>query len=191
MDSIIVRKQKAALRCETAAWQKAALGIFALSLAVNLAQTARISHLEYAVRETAVHLEQAENAKDYAIEQLGAVVLQAERDKQARAEQAAAFEAAGAYTYIGECIITAYCPCGDCCGQWADGVTATGLPAGPGIVAVDKNVIPLGSVVIIDGQKYLAADTGVNGLHVDVCMASHRETVEHGARTADVWVVDQ
>ncbi len=72
--------------------------------------------------------------------------------------------------------------------RWADGLTATGLPAGPGVVAVDPEIIPLGSTVIIDGQRYLAADTGVTGKHVDICMTEHEDTVEAGVRTADVWV---
>ena len=95
---------------------------------------------------------------------------------------------ARAYQYVGECTITAYCPCAGCCGRWADGLTATGLPAGPGVVAVDPEIIPLGSTVIIDGQRYLAADTGVTGKHVDICMTEHEDTVEAGVRTADVWV---
>ena len=125
-----------------------------------------------------------------ALRQLGALALQAEADAQARAEQAAAYEAAGVYRYVGQCKVTAYCPCVECCGKWADGLTATGIPAGPGIVAVDPERIPLGSTVVIDGQKYLAADTGVTGLHVDVCLADHASTVEHGVRTAQVWVVE-
>ena len=105
------------------------------------------------------------------------------------AEQAAAYEALGDWEYLGEFTITAYCPCEDCCGRWADGVTASGLPAGPGIVAVDRSVIPLGSTVVINGQRYLAADTGVTGNRVDICMTSHEDTVAHGVRTAEVWVV--
>ena len=99
----------------------------------------------------------------------------------------------GAWEYVGECTITAYCPCAECCGRWADGVTASGLPATPGVVAVDPEVIPLGSTAVIDGQRYLAADTGsgVEGLHIDICMGSHEETVAHGVRTADVWVAKE
>ena len=85
-------------------------------------------------------------------------------------------------------MITAYCPCGECCGRWVDGVTASGLPAGPGIVAVDPAVIPLGSTVIINGQQYLAADTGVTGNHVDICVTSHQSAKDHGVRKAEVWV---
>jgi len=134
--------------------------------------------------------ERAEAVRDLAVEELGAASLASAREKQARAEQAAAYEAIGVYQYIGECTITAYCPCEECCGRWADGVTATGLPAGPGVVAVDPEVIPLGSTVIIDGQRYLAADTGVTGKHVDVCMVEHAATVEAGVRTAEVWVAE-
>lgn len=169
-----------------------AAGLMALALGVNMVQWAWIASLEDARREDTarcrVQLESAERTRDLAVERLGEMVLQAEADKQARAEQAAAYEAIGAYQYIGECTITAYCPCEECCGRWADGLTATGLPAGPGVVAVDPEVIQLGSTVIIDGQRYLAADTGVMGKHVDICMTEHEDTVEAGVRTADVWV---
>lgn len=137
-------------------------------------------------------LRHVEAVRDQAVQELGELSNIIELDKQARQEQAEAYEALGVYQYIGECAITAYCPCAECCGRWADGLTASGLPAGPGIVAVDPDVIPLGSTVIIDRQKYLAADTGsgVTGNHIDVCLASHRETVAHGVRTAEVWVVE-
>lgn len=45
-----------------------------------------------------------------------------------------------------------------------------------------------GSTVIIDGQRYLAADTGVSGLAVDVCMEDHAATVEAGVQRLEVWV---
>lgn len=106
---------------------------------------------------------------------------------------ASAPEAEEPSIYAGEFTITAYCPCRKCCGAWSDGLTATGVPALPGVVAVDPEVIPLGSTVVIDGQEYLAADTGsgVNGLHVDVCTDSHETAVSFGKRTADVWVVPE
>lgn len=171
----------------------AMVGLLALALAVNIAQWAWIASLEAGWQADAeryrAQIEITEHTRDLAVEQLDAIVLQTEADKQARAEQAAAYEMIGAYQYIGECTVTAYCPCSECCGRWADGLTATGLPAGPGIVVVDPEVIPLGSTVIIDGQRYLAADTGVEGLHVDVCLTEHEDTVAFGVRTAAVWVV--
>lgn len=194
-----VREQKNAIRREISAWQLGAIGLLVLAVLVNMAQQARIVALKDQLRadealrqsEAALweaKLERLERTRDMAVQALGEVVLQAEADKQARAEQAAAYEMIGEYRYIGECTITAYCPCSECCGRWADGLTATGLPAGPGIVAVDPEVIPLGSTVIIDGQRYLAGDTGVKGLHVDVCMTEHEDTVAFGVQRLEVWV---
>ena len=58
---------------------------------------------------------------------------------------------------------------------------------------MDPEVIPLGSTVIIDGQAYLAADTGgaVKGLHVDVAMETHQEADAFGVRWADVWIMEE
>lgn len=92
--------------------------------------------------------------------------------------------------YIGKFTVTAYCPCRKCCGSWADGLTASGVPAGPGIVATDPDAIPLGSTVIIDGTEYLAADTGgsIKGSRIDICMASHQDALAFGVQEKKVWV---
>ena len=121
----------------------------------------------------------------------GELAARVDADREARRAQAEAYEAIGAYQYIGECTVTHYCcelyahVCGD-----GDGLTATGIPVTPGVVAVDPEVIPLGSTVIIDGQAYLAADTGgtVRGNHVDICVATHQEAEDLGTTTAEVWV---
>jgi 3D (Asp-Asp-Asp) domain-containing protein/peptidoglycan hydrolase CwlO-like protein len=55
------------------------------------------------------------------------------------------------------------------------GTTATGLPVGPGIVAVDPAVIPLGTRMTIPGYgEGVAADTGgsIKGARIDVWLAS-------------------
>ena len=186
-----------ALRSQRDVWKQAAMGVLALSIAGNIglygiAWSREARHRE----ETAqlrTELRHVEAVRDDALEELGRMANDYALEAKIRREQAEGYEALGAYQYIGECTITAYCPCAVCCGRWADGVTASGLPAGPGIVAVDPDVIPLGSTVIIDGQKYLAADTGsgVEGLHIDIFLASHEETVAHGVRTADVWVAKE
>ena len=176
------------LRRQRDDWQRAAAGMLVLSLAVNAALYGAKLRAEERHRTELLYVEQV---RDDALEELGRMANDYALEAKARREQAEAYEALGAYRYIGECTITAYCPCAECCGRWADGLTASGLPAGPEIVAVDPDVIPLGSTVIIDGQKYLAADTGsgVTGNHIDICLASHEETVEHGVRTAEVWVI--
>ena len=93
---------------------------------------------------------------------------------------------------LGEFEITHYC----CerykhiCGT-GDGLTATGIEVAPGIVAVDPEVIPLGSTVVIDGVEYLAADTGgaIKGKKVDIAVPTHQEALELGVRSAEVWVM--
>lgn len=188
MDALTVHEIRRPLRRELCAWQRAALGLLVLSVLWNLALLALIESLDDTRRETAEQLVRAELARDRALEEMEKLARQMERDRQARAEQAAAYAAMGTYQYIGECTITAYCPCAACCGQWADGLTATGIPAAPGIVAVDPDVIPLGATVVIDGQRYLAADTGVTGLAVDVCAAGHQAAEDFGVRRAEVWI---
>jgi len=185
-------RTKERLRRELVSWQRAALGLFSLSAAVNLALMGCIGYLEKQQENDAAayqqQLRQVEHVRDLAVRELGALSNQAARERQERADQAAAYEAIGVYRYIGACEITYYCPCPECCGRWADGLTATGLPVTPGVVAVDKSVIPLGSTVVIDGQKYLAADTGVTGYRIDVAVSDHAAALEKGVRTAEVWV---
>lgn len=119
-----------------------------------------------------------------------------EQDKQmeeaARAQAMAHYEALGQYRYIGECRITHYC-CESkgnphICGT-GTGLTATGVPVAPGMVAVDPKVIPLGSTVIINGISYLATDTGVSGKAIDIAVPTHDEAIEMGTYKADVWVI--
>lgn len=192
MSTYTLTKQMA-LRRRAIQWRDAALGMFLLSLAVNLCTCGarELDRQAWAAQEARyqTQLHQAERAREQAVQELGALAFSTAQEREARAEQAEAYEAIRAWEYIGACTVTAYCPCAACCGRWADGTTSTGLPAGPGIVAVDPDVIRLGSTVIIDGQKYLAADTGVKGLHVDVCCPSHQEAEAFGARELEVWIL--
>jgi len=66
------------------------------------------------------------------------------------------------------------------------GKTATGMPVGPGVVAVDPSVIPLGSKMYVPGYgNGVAADvgSGIQGATIDLwmpqaqCMAWGRRTV--------------
>jgi 3D (Asp-Asp-Asp) domain-containing protein len=69
------------------------------------------------------------------------------------------------------------------------GRTATGLPVGPGIVAVDPAVIPLGTRLSIPGYgEGVAADTGgaVQGLTIDLWFATLAEALAWGRRTVTI-----
>ena len=90
--------------------------------------------------------------------------------------------------------VTHYDPCVKCCGK-TDGITATGVPVTPYYtVAVDPEIIPLGSEVLVDYgdgviHYYRAEDTGggVKGKHLDLCVTDHTEALTLGVRQATVW----
>lgn len=85
-------------------------------------------------------------------------------------------------------VATAYTPhCYGCSGR-----TALGLRAGPGIVAVDPRVIPLGSRLYIPGYGFaLAGDTGgdIVGDRVDLGFASYADAVRFGRREVTVYTL--
>lgn len=96
-----------------------------------------------------------------------------------------------ALTPLGSFKLTAYCPCPKCCGQWADGITYTGTTATAGrTIAVDPNIIPLGSTVYINGQAYIAEDIGgaIKENRVDVFFSTHDEALQFGVQYADVAI---
>ena len=196
MSTMVLQRAKDRLAKELTAWQVGVLGLLVLSVLVNAALTARITGLEAQRQADATRyqeqIEQAEHDRDLAVRELGAMALQQAEERQARAAQADVYKVAGIYTYVGNCTITYYCcePYEHICGT-GDGITATGLPVAPGIVAVDPEVIPLGSTVVIDGQQYLAADTGVTGYCVDVAVPTHAEALELGVRSAEVWIMKE
>jgi 3D (Asp-Asp-Asp) domain-containing protein/peptidoglycan hydrolase CwlO-like protein len=69
------------------------------------------------------------------------------------------------------------------------GRTATGMPVGHGVVAVDPSVIPLGTRMTIPGYGAgVAADTGgaIKGLKIDVWMPSRVEALRWGTRTVTI-----
>lgn len=101
--------------------------------------------------------------------------------------QAAVLPAAKPPENLLVCDITGYCAC---CTPYADinrneagqVLTASGRWVNIGeAVAVDPDIIPLGSTVTIGGKEYIAADTGVYGYTVDVLM-THEEAHRAGVQ---------
>lgn len=93
--------------------------------------------------------------------------------------------------YLGKFTTTAYCNCSRCCGKWAGGPTASGtMPRAGRTIAVDPKVIPLGTKVIINGNTYVAEDTGsaIKGNKIDIYHDSHSSALSWGRRTVDVYL---
>jgi len=74
-----------------------------------------------------------------------------------------------------------------------NGITATGLRARKGIVAVDPRIIPLGTKLFIPGYgEALAADTGgwIKNDRIDLCFESLEECFRFGRRKIRVYLVE-
>lgn len=69
--------------------------------------------------------------------------------------------------------------------------TATGRPARQGMVAVDPRVIPMNSLLYIEGYGWaVAADTGgaIKGQKIDVCLESRSDALQWGRRKVRILV---
>lgn len=80
---------------------------------------------------------------------------------------------------------TAYAPTGN--------RTATGtVPTTNRTIATDPNVIPSGTHVMINGQEYIAEDTGgaIKGNRVDIFMESESVCNEFGVQDIEVTILD-
>jgi 3D (Asp-Asp-Asp) domain-containing protein len=86
--------------------------------------------------------------------------------------------------------VTAYCPCPTCCGQWADGVTASGSLARQGrTVAADTGLWGMGTCLAIPGVgTRVVEDTGsaIKWRAIDVYMNSHEAAKRFGVRFVNV-----
>lgn len=93
-----------------------------------------------------------------------------------------------------EMLATAYYPGPHNFGGGVDAVTAIGLRAGRGIVAVDPRVIPLRSKLYIEGYGYaIAGDTGgrIKGLRIDLGFDTYREAIRFGKRRVRVYILER
>lgn len=92
-------------------------------------------------------------------------------------------------TYLGEWTCTAYCPCSECCGQWATGCTASGVLATPNHT-VACGILPFGTQIVIDDVIYTVEDTGVDGAWIDIYFDSHEEALAYGMQTKSVYLLE-
>ena len=75
----------------------------------------------------------------------------------------------------------------------ATSATASGRHAERGVVAVDPDVIPLGTHLYIPGYGYaVAGDTGgmIHGIHIDLCFGSVAEVNAWGKRSITITILD-
>jgi len=76
---------------------------------------------------------------------------------------------------------------------WAGAPSYIGLPLARGIVAVDPDVIPMGTKLYIEGYgEAIAADQGgaINGNRIDLFFDSKQEAFDWGMRTVKVTIFE-
>lgn len=95
--------------------------------------------------------------------------------------------------YLGNFKLTGYCNCEECNGIWAWGPTYSGvMPMSWHTIAVDTNVIPIGTHVIINGNEYVAEDTGsaIIGNRIDIYCDNHYDCYnDYCNGYADVYII--
>ncbi len=106
--------------------------------------------------------------------------------------------------------VTAYCPCGLCCGwkrNWRGkpvvaygpqkgqpkqvGVTASGSRVRPGTIAADTSIFPFGTIMYVPGYGYgMVEDRGgaIKGYKIDLYYRTHQQAMEWGRQRKQVKV---
>ena len=100
--------------------------------------------------------------------------------------------------YADQWKVTAYCACTKCCGEQAQGITASGKKVEVGMVAC--NWLPFGTRLFIDKLgMFVVEDRGAKSLfgsndnhikHVDVYLSTHEEAKRFGVRYLDVEILE-
>lgn len=125
--------------------------------------------------------------------QIETLQQQVQRYQQENKELQAVPQIKGLGTAIGQYTLTFYCPCHKCVGKKTVIRTASGTkPIHLRTIAVDKNKIPLGSIVYIEGHGiFIAEDTGsaIKGNRIDIFVKDHNEALSRGKQKANVYLL--
>lgn len=154
-----------------------------IAMAVILIAFIALGYEYYQMQEIKTELQQVNDNSIKAIQQL-------QEDIKAIKSEMDGIES-NLPTFAGVFSTTAYCKCERCCGVWTDSPTKSGtIPQEGRTIAVDPDIIPLGTQVIIDGQIYTAEDIGsaVKGNVIDIYFDNHKETEKYGRQDREVWI---
>ncbi len=105
-------------------------------------------------------------------------------DFDAPASGGSSAEGLGEPLYTLKVNVTHYCACAKCCGDNADGITASGKPVAEGMVAM-SSYYPFGTQLVINGVLYTVEDRGGRSIEsdrtrVDIYVPDHRQALSLG-----------
>lgn len=86
--------------------------------------------------------------------------------------------------------VTAYCPCAKCCGQFADGITASGKPAKGKLIAADKR-FAFGTRMHVPGYGTASVEDrggAIKGDRLDLLFPTHQDALQWGVKYLDVTI---
>lgn len=92
--------------------------------------------------------------------------------------------------YMGTWVVTAYCGCSQCCGEWGNATASGAVPTAGHTVAC--NILPFGTNLLIDGIVYTVEDTGYTeygDYWIDIYFDSHDEALAYGVQEHEVYMV--
>lgn len=149
-------------------------------------------------KEAKRRAEVAEKIKKEQEERTRLANIEAEKKKSAESQVVAKAEQpsrgdGGRGRSLGTFQATAYCGCSTCNGKYVGQPTASGTQMQQGrTIAVDPNVIPLGSRVSVNGHIYTAEDTGsaIKGKIIDIYYNSHSAALKFGRQSVTVKILD-
>jgi len=121
-------------------------------------------------------------------------IIITESNQSSEAETKSDFCAKSIRESLGFFEVTAYCPNECCCGEYADGITASGEFAIGKFCAADS-IIPFGLELDIPGYGIVPVlDRGgkIKGRKLDVFFPTHQEALEWGRQKLEIhcWVLD-
>ncbi len=89
--------------------------------------------------------------------------------------------------------VSAYCKNSCCCGRFADGFTASGVPA-EGLIVAAPPEYPFGTVMDVPGYgRAVVQDRGgkITGNKLDILFADHQSALNFGRKQLKVKVFDR
>ena len=92
---------------------------------------------------------------------------------------------------IVEMDVSAYCANACCCGEYADGFTASGKPAA-GLICAAPPEYAFGTKFVVEGVTYVCEDRGgaITGNKLDLLFPTHEAALEFGRNDLKVRIVE-